>query len=78
MNLAQFEHTDEGLAWMFDNPLALLAIGAVLWWVSLRIWPAKLCKRCKGSGYRSGLIGARVCGKCGGGGLVKRVGARDD
>lgn len=73
MNLAAFEHTGQGLAWLFANPIALLVILAVFWFVSLQIWPKKKCPRCKAAGFRSGWIGVRECGRCGGSGLVPRM-----
>lgn len=85
MNLAQFEHTDDGLAWIFQAigwlivhwPIGLLVLG-MLWWIGLQVWPAKVCPRCEGAGFRKGLIGVRTCGRCDGGGLLRRWGARDD
>lgn len=73
MILAEFEHTDEGLAFLFNNPIVFVIIAAILWWVSLQIWPEKKCPRCKGTGYRNGLIGVRRCGMCTGSGLTPRM-----
>jgi hypothetical protein len=60
--------------------LGIIAITAVLviaYRISLWMYPMSTCRRCGGSGKVSGgfLFGGRAfCGKCGGQGLVPRLG----
>jgi hypothetical protein len=56
--------------------IMLLAIAAV-WKLSLLFGPEKKCWRCKGQGWRSGLIGGRItCSQCSGSGRRPRIGAK--
>jgi hypothetical protein len=54
-----------------------LAVAGVLWWVSVLVWPEKMCRACRGAGHRSGFANwTRGCGECQGTGRVPRIGAR--
>lgn len=47
----------------------------LLWALSISVFPAKRCSRCKGNGsWGPGLL-RRGCGKCSGTGRVPRVGS---
>lgn len=89
MNLASDEGRDavaQALGSFFDwlipdtptGALAWLAgLGLIwaLWALSMWVFPAKRCSRCKGNGsWGPGLL-RRGCGKCGGTGRVPRVGS---
>lgn len=53
---------------------ALLAAG---YWVSLRLRPYTVCRRCRGEGTIRGIVFTRArafCAECGGTGLVPRLG----
>jgi DnaJ-class molecular chaperone len=62
--------------------MAAILIGAVIvaagYYVSLRIWPYRPCKRCSGGGRNAGSNRKRfgTCGRCGGSGRALRLGAR--
>ena len=53
-------------------------IAAVVWTVSRYLWPYAPCRRCRGSGKNTGSRRRRYgdCGKCGGSGRRRRIGAR--
>lgn len=59
--------------------LIILAIVALLgYYVSLRRWPERKCRRCAGGGRNAGSNGRRFgrCKRCGGSGRELRLGAR--
>jgi len=58
--------------------LVIAAIGAVSYYVSLRLWPYRRCRRCDGGGRNAGSNAKRFgrCGRCGGSGRELRLGAR--
>jgi nitrate reductase NapE component len=56
--------------------LVAVALGFVVWRLSLVFGPSKVCRRCKGGGSVGGLLGGkRKCSSCGGSGLRPRVGS---
>lgn len=57
---------------------ALGVIGTIvgLWWLSVKIWPRKTCRRCQGSGVRQGPFSfVRTCHDCQGSGTIPRIGS---
>ena len=58
--------------------LVIVAVMAVSYYVSLRVWPMRNCGRCDGSGRNVGSTNKRYgrCRKCGGMGRKPRPGAR--
>lgn len=58
--------------------LAIAAVMAVTYYISLRLWPMRNCSRCRGSGRSAGSTAKRYgrCRKCGGTGRRLRPGAR--
>jgi hypothetical protein len=58
--------------------LAVATVAAVSYYVSLRLWPWRPCKRCLGGGRNAGSTVKRFgrCGRCGGSGRELRLGAR--
>lgn len=58
--------------------LILAAIIGVCYYVSLRIWPYRPCRRCEGGGRNAGSNRRRfgTCPACGGSGRKLRTGAR--
>jgi DnaJ-class molecular chaperone len=63
-----------GLAQLFL--IALLAFGAYVG--SLYLWPYRPCTRCKGTGRNKGSNRKRFgqCRRCGGAGMLRRIGAK--
>ena len=62
-----------------DAVLAAAAVAGVAWWVLSLAWhPFAVCGRCKGDRRNLGSKASRWgdCGKCGGTGKRRRVGAR--
>lgn len=61
---------------MVPAALGVVALGFLVWRLSLVFGPSKVCRHCKGSGTKGGLIGGkRKCSSCGGSGLRPRVGS---
>lgn len=58
--------------------LLAVAVTAVCYYVSLKIWPFTACDRCEGRGRNSGSTRSRwgYCRKCGGSGRRQRLGVR--
>jgi DnaJ-class molecular chaperone len=58
--------------------LTVAAVLAVCYYISLRIWPHRRCRRCTGSGRNFGSSASRfgLCKRCGGSGREVRLAAR--
>lgn len=58
--------------------IAGLAVAAVIYRISLRLWPFTRCGKCQGRGTNAGSNRKRFgqCRKCGGSGSKERLGTR--
>jgi len=58
--------------------LAVLAVTAGIYYMSLRLWPYRPCRRCDGGGRNKGSNAKRFgrCKRCDGSGRELRAGAR--
>jgi hypothetical protein len=63
-----------------DSTLALVLALIIVALISRWRWPFARCWSCRGSGVNGGSNGRRwgTCGRCGGSGKRRRVGARRD
>lgn len=69
------EGVGRGIEWFFVNfPQSLLVVAFVVYMLSWVFFPMRKCPRCKASGAKFGpMTLARVCGRCKGSGLIKRI-----
>jgi DnaJ-class molecular chaperone len=58
--------------------IVIAAVGVACYYVSLRRWPEKKCRRCRGGGRNKGSNAKRFgrCKRCSGSGRELRLGAR--